>query len=86
MKYWKIKIHELEWDKLSNCDIITDPQFDKDAPHKDLNISYNLDEKRLYLDKYQITTSFFAKYILKLYINEYYINNNFDYIYYYSNC
>ena len=46
LKYWKIKIHELERDKLSNCDIATDPQFDKDILHKDLNIGNNLDEKK----------------------------------------
>ena len=84
-KYRKIKIQELEWDKLSNCDITIDPQFDKDVPHKDLNISYNLDQKSLCLDKYQVTNSF-LQYILKLYINEYHIKNNFDYIYYCSNC
>ena len=58
LKYWKIKIHKLERDKLPNCDIVTDPQFDKDVPPNDINISYNLGEKSLCLDEYQFTTSF----------------------------
>ena len=91
LKDCKIKIHELEWEELEKCDLASiDPQFDYNVPPKDLNISYNLGEK-VYVwiktfSKLPSSYEYMCNMNFELYINEYYINNNFDYIYYCSNC
>ena len=88
----KIKFHDKDWQTIKDCDQTDfDPDWrGDDASALDLNINYNLGDKiYVWIKVFNYLPESYTNYCnmyFHLYINEYYINNDFDYIYYCSNC
>ena len=88
----KIKFHNRDWQIIKDCDqTVFDPSWQgDDASALDLNINYNLGDK-IYVwikvfNNLPDSLNYFCNIYFHLYINEYYINNKYDYIYYCTNC
>ena len=88
----KIKFHDRDWQIIRDCD---QTNFDASWPRDDvsaldLNINYNLGDKIFVWIKVfnYLPENYFwyCNLYFHLYINEYFINNDLDYIYYCSNC
>lgn len=88
----KIKFHDRDWQIIKDCDQTEfDPSWQgDDASALDLNINYNLADK-IYVwikvfNNLPDSYNYYCNIYFHLYINEYYITNELDYIYYCSNC
>ena len=88
----KIKFHDRDWQIIKDCDQTDfDPSWiGDDASALNLNINYNLGDK-IYVwikvfNNLPDYLNYYCNIFFHLYINEYYINNNKDYIYYCTNC
>ena len=92
MQDCKIKFHNRDWQIIKDCDqTVFDPSWQgDDASALDLNINYNLGDK-IYVwikvfNNLPDSLNYYCNIYFHLYINEYYINNKYDYIYYCTNC
>ena len=87
-----IKFHDRDWQEIRDCDQTDfDPGWTgDDVSAFDLNINYNLGDK-IYVwikvfNNLPESLYYFCNMYFHVYLNEYYVNNDFDYIYYCSNC
>ena len=94
LKDCKIKFHDFDWQNIDNCD---KTEFDMSWPGADaevanIHIDYNIGDiiniwiKAFNNVPYQEGYEDYCSIYMHIYINEYYINNNKDYIYYCTNC
>ena len=87
----RVKFHDRDWQDIKDCDQTDfDPDWSGGQASSDFNINYNLGDKIYFWIKvFNNLPENYENYCciyFHLYINEYYINNNLDYIYYCSNC
>ena len=87
----RIKFHDRDWQNIKDCDQTDfDPDWSGGQASSDFNINYNLGDKIfVWIKVFNKLPENYENYCciyFHLYINEYYINNNLDYIYYCSNC
>ena len=87
----RVKFHDRDWQDIKDCDQTDfDPGWSGGDVSSDLNIDYNLGDKIfVWIKVFNKLPENYENYCciyFNLFINEYYINNNLDYIYYCSNC
>ena len=87
----RVKFHDRDWQDIKDCDQTDfDPGWSGGDVSSDLNIDYNLGDKIfVWIKVFNKLPENYENYCciyFNLFINEYYIGNTLDYIYYCSNC
>lgn len=88
----KIKVYDRDWESIANCDQTDfNPDWSGGSVNvEDININYNLGDKiYVWIKVFNKLPENYENYCCIYFhveINEYYINNDLDYIYYCTNC